>query len=240
MILLMLDYDGTLASVVNDSARAFLDRDIETLLNRLALRSDIVMAIISGRSLADLKRRIKLNNICYVGCHGLEIEGPGWGFVHPDLPKVCPCIKRLEKRLHCSLYGITKKNIIENKKYALTVHYRGVSAKGRAIISAVVNREKERVRSALIVEEGRKIYEFKPAINWNKGRAVEKLLQKYRSDKPYPIYIGDDLTDESAFIFLRGKGMSILVENSERPQNTAAIIRMSSIKKIKYFLNALV
>jgi trehalose 6-phosphate phosphatase len=89
------------------------------------------------------------------------------------------------------------------------------------------------------MEPGRMIYEFKPSILWDKGRAVEMLLGLYQAYDPYPIYIGDDITDEPAFRFLRHSGLTVLVENNERPQTTAAVLRLHSIDQVLRFLKSL-
>lgn len=234
----MLDFDGTLAPIVRDPARAALGHGMAAVLARLARRSDVVMAVISGRSLADLRCRMRLDNICYAGCHGVEMEGPGWSYVHPRMAPVEIQVKRLEERLHAMLAGV-KRAVIENKRYALTVHYRSVEPSHARSMGKIVRTAGEPYRRWLKMEQGRMIYEFKPACDWGKGRAVDLLLKLHRRDDPFPIYIGDDATDEDAFELLRGKGLTILVDNDERPRRTAAVMRFQSIRQVQQFLAAL-
>jgi trehalose 6-phosphate phosphatase len=238
MILLMLDYDGTLTPIVRDPARALLDREMAAILGRLAGRTDLVMAVISGRSLADLKKRVRLDTIYYAGCHGVEMEGPGWSYLHPQMKQTAVRIGQLEQRLRQSLRGI-KWCIIENKRFALSVHYRRVAPRQLPLLEETVRRVGAPFRNWLKLEPGRMVFEFKPDINWHKGRAVETLLRLYDSDDPYPIYIGDDVTDEYAFEYLRGKGLTIMVDNDERPRRTAAVLRLRSQRQVKYFLRSL-
>ncbi|MRR09944.1 trehalose-phosphatase [bacterium] len=238
MILLMLDYDGTLAPIVRDPARALMGREMAATLARLAKRSDVVMAVISGRSLADLKRRVRLDNIYYAGCHGVEMEGPGWSYLHPRMAAVEVQVQKQEDRLRVMLAGV-KRVIIENKRYALTVHYRRVAPTYPRAIARIARKAGEPFRRWLTMESGRMIFEFKPAVDWNKGKAVATLLRLCQSDDPYPIYIGDDATDEQAFESLRAKGLTILVDNDERPRRTAAVLRLRSQRQVRCFLRSL-
>jgi trehalose-phosphatase len=239
MILLMLDYDGTLAPIVAEPAQAQLGKGILPILRRLSLRNDVVVAIISGRSLADIKNRVKLDSFYYAGCHGAEMEGPGWSYLHPKMKQIAGQAAQLEKFL---AEGLTKINgcIIENKNYALTVHFRKVKSELWAAVEATVRQAEVCFSKWFKLEPGRKIYEFKPAFDWDKGKAVEMLIRLYQTDDPYPIYIGDDLTDESVFNFLQGKGLSILVDNKERPYKTLAVLRMHSVNQVRQFLQSLV
>jgi trehalose-6-phosphatase len=65
------------------------------------------------------------------------------------------------------------------------------------------------------------------------------LLGLYQAYDPYPIYIGDDITDEPAFRYLRHSGLTALVENDERLQPTAAVLRLRSVNHVLQFLKSL-
>jgi len=238
MIILMLDYDGTLAPVVSDPAKARMNKEMKAVLSRLARRDDIVMAVISGRSLADLKSRVGLDSIYYAGCHGFEMEGPGWSYSHPQMKQVAGQVSMLEKYLNGLLSGI-KGCLIENKGYALTVHFRRVEKRLFPVVEKAVRLAEKKFSEFMEMEPGRMIYEFKPSILWDKGRAVEMLLGLYQAYDPYPIYIGDDITDEPAFRFLHHRGLTLLVENDERPRTTAAVLNLHSIDQVLRFLKSL-
>ncbi|MCU0607123.1 MAG: trehalose-phosphatase [Candidatus Edwardsbacteria bacterium] len=238
MILLMLDFDGTLAPIVRDPARASLGRGMAASLARLAKRNDVVMAVISGRSLADLKQRVRLANIYYAGCHGFEMEGPGWSYLHPRMARVETQVKKLEDRLRTTLAGV-QGTIIENKRYALTVHYRRAPRKEHPRIGRLVRQAGDPFRTWLRMEPGRMIHEFRPAVAWGKDKAVAQLMRRHRKDEPYPIFLGDDVTDEPAFEFLKGKGLTIKIDSDERAGRTAAILRLRSQRQVMAFLRSL-
>ena len=86
---------------------------------------------------------------------------------------------------------------------------------------------------------GKKVFEVRPRMDWDKGKAVLWLLDALGLDRPEvtPIYIGDDLTDEDAFAALKERGISLLV--SERPLPTAADYRLRDTEEVGDFLETL-
>jgi alpha,alpha-trehalase len=86
---------------------------------------------------------------------------------------------------------------------------------------------------------GKKVFELRPRIDWDKGRAVLWLLAALGLDRPdvLPLYLGDDDTDEDAFVALAGRGIGILV--ADRPQETAAEYRLKDPDAVGRFLHAL-
>lgn len=82
-ILLFLDYDGTLSPIVNTPDEAVIPRQIQSLLDRLSGDPRCKIAVISGRSLKDIKNKVGLKNIIYSGNHGMEIESPKIKFTSP-------------------------------------------------------------------------------------------------------------------------------------------------------------
>ncbi len=83
-LLLFLDFDGTLAPIVAEPMLAVLPGATRQVLNDLAAHNTIAIAIISGRAVGDVKGRVGLPNLIYAGNHGLEIEGRGLAFEHPE------------------------------------------------------------------------------------------------------------------------------------------------------------
>lgn len=82
-ILLGLDFDGTLSEIVDSPGKAVLSFDTRRLLRALIRRSDIKVAVLSGRALEDIKKRVGLPGVYYAGNHGLQIDGPGLQWTHP-------------------------------------------------------------------------------------------------------------------------------------------------------------
>jgi trehalose 6-phosphate phosphatase len=94
-ILLILDYDGTLTPIVERPELADLPQDARRVLEALAGKQRLKLAIISGRALADLKQKVAISNIIYAGNHGLEIEGPKVSFVSPAAEEAKPFLRQI-------------------------------------------------------------------------------------------------------------------------------------------------
>lgn len=83
---------------------------------------------------------------------------------------------------------------------------------------------------------GKKIFELRPNIDWDKGKAVEWLLLalNLKTEDVLPVYLGDDLTDFDAFDALRGTGLSCLV--SEESQECSADYLLCDTEEAGLFL----
>ncbi|MFH0935460.1 MAG: trehalose-phosphatase [Candidatus Omnitrophota bacterium] len=215
-IALFLDYDGTLTPIVEVPQKAVTPAEIKDLLKKLLKSRRCKVAIISGRALGDLQAMVGIKGLIYAGNHGLEIEGPDIKYkswVSPKLKSIFDGIKReLERRLP----GI-KGLLLEDKGLSLSLHYRLVDKRqiplvkesfGQVVRPSLNNR-------IIKVIAGKKVFDIRPAVEWDKGKVVLWLLARERfrrGDKNVvPVYIGDDVTDEDAFKALKNKGLSIFV-----------------------------
>jgi trehalose-phosphatase len=236
-ILLLLDFDGTLTPIVDRPGKAELSLEMEGILKFLTRKRGFEVAIISGRSLYDLKQRIKIRNIIYVGNHGLEIERKGKKFIHPQASKSISTMKELKKILKARL-GSIRGTIIEDKRVGLAVHYRGVKNSDVPELKRTVREvfrpfmEKRKIR----VGHGKKMVEAKPPIMWDKGKAASLLINSFRQEQPLPIYLGDDKTDEDAFSSLDGKGITVFVG---KPGKSKAKFFLKNIREVGIFLKRL-
>ena len=222
-ILLFLDYDGTLTPIVVRPEMAVLSPQGRNILERISCHSLFKLAIISGRSLSQIRTLLGLENIAYAGNHGLEIECPscycqGRGlrkttFTHPIAKEFQPKLERLEQKLRHRLANIDGV-FIQNKGLTLSIHYRLAmqSEVGRIkrLFFAVVGYEQ--ARRTLQITEGKEVIEVRPPVEWNKGNAIEWLMAMYRTPGSLPIFAGDDVTDEDGFAAVhKVGGISILV-----------------------------
>lgn len=219
-VFLFLDYDGTLTPIVEAPQKAKLPVQTRKVLKRLALVSGVKLAVISGRKIADIKKQVGLCGIIYAGNHGLEIEAPGLKFQTAVSRHTKAALKNIGEDLKCKLSDV-KAVFMEDKGLTLSVHYRlvkkdSVINKLKSILENVL--EPYLAAGKIKVGMGKKVIEIKPALEWNKGKAVEWLLKKSRvrrrGNQTLPIYIGDDSTDEDAFKVLRKKALPIAVGKS--------------------------
>nr|CAB3455014.1 unnamed protein product [Digitaria exilis] len=249
-IVMFLDYDGTLSPIVEDPDRAVMSEEMRDAVRRLA--EHFPTAIVSGRCRDKVFNFVKLTELYYAGSHGMDIEGPakqqskhvkasaeeeeavvqyqaGSEFL-PIIEEVRNVYHTLTAKME-SIPGA----MVENNKYCLSVHFRCVQEEEW-------NAVEEEVRSVLKEYPGLKLThgrKIRPSIKWDKGKALEFLLKSLgyagRSDV-FPIYIGDDRTDEDAFKVLRsiGQGIGILV--TKFPKETAASYSLRDPAEVKEFL----
>jgi trehalose-phosphatase len=237
-ILLLLDYDGTLTPIVQSPELADLTDGVRQLLQALARQRRLTLAIISGRALADLKEKVGISNIIYAGNHGLEIEGPQVSFVSPPAEEFKPVLRRMHHELSQAL-GAIKGVLVEDKGLTLSVHYRQVADDKSAEVKDLFERVTgDAARSGKIqVTSGKKVYEVRPAVAWDKGEVLKMLMGKERG--ALPIYLGDDLTDEDAFKAIEnyGGGISVFVGEGDSP--TSASYFLQSPDEVAKFLSLL-
>jgi trehalose 6-phosphate phosphatase len=183
-VLLAFDYDGTLAPIVPNPARARMRRRTRALLESLTALYPVV--IISGRAQSDALKRLRPIPVDeVVGNHGIE----PWHADESLTVRVARWLPILEARLgrHAGL-------VVEQKRYSIAVHYRG--ARGRQAARAVILETAESLRDARVIG-GKLVVNILPKDAANKGLALERERQRLRCDTA--IYVGDDDTDEDVF-----------------------------------------
>ena len=233
-IIFFLDYDGTLTPIRKRPPLARINKDIKSLLKKLARKSWSEVFIISGRTLKDIKSLIGLRSICYSGNHGIELEGLSLKYTNPTakilMPHIQKCFKTLKKKIR--IKGV----IFENKFYIIGIHYRLVASGDLARLKRIFKSVTDSLRKdkKIKITEGKKVLEVRPNIRWDKGSIAKWVLKRIKTKNILPIYIGDDITDEDAFKALRKQGITILV--SQRPRKTKAKYRLSSHREVVKFL----
>ena len=213
---LFLDYDGTLTPIVERPEDALLADETRAVLRKLAQRHTV--AIVSGRDLEDVRRRVGLEDVHYAGCHGFDIAGPrgtrGPGAAAAAAPQLAAAAEQVAHDTR-GLPGVQ----LERKRFTLAVHYRRARDADVPAVREAVARAQAR-HPALRATSGKMVLELRPDVDWDKGRAVLWLIGELKLEDALPVYIGDDVTDEDAFRALAGRGVGIAVH--EGPQATAA------------------
>lgn len=196
---LLLDVDGVLAPIVDVPHESTVPEETRVELRRLNDRYALV-ACISGRSGADARRIVGLDELVYVGEHGLELEpeAPAWS-------------ERL--RLFA---GTVDWEDVERKPLSVTFHYRRAEDEEGAVafLRAVAARAEH---EGLVTRFGRKVLELRPPLDAHKGTAVAHLLAERGLARA--LYAGDDTTDLDAFRAVEGLelGVRVAVASSEGP-----------------------
>jgi alpha,alpha-trehalase len=192
-----------------------MPEETRSAVARLAAHCPV--AVISGRDLADVRARVGLERVIYVGSHGFDIAGPDGLEERPDEAEgLLRPIEEADADLRAALSGIAGADV-ERKTFSVAVHYRRAAEPDVAKIEDAVDRivgRHEKLRKG----RGKKVFEIQPRADWDKGRAVDWLLAHTRLGEgdAMPIYLGDDLTDEDAFSALGSAGLCIAVRGDSR------------------------
>ncbi|MEK6528236.1 MAG: trehalose-phosphatase [Nitrospirota bacterium] len=241
-ILLFLDYDGTLAPIVESPTLATLSKENKGLLKKISEEPNCSLAIISGRSLGDIQSTVGLKGIIYAGNHGLEIDGPKIKFENQISPRLKLIIRHVYKDMVNKLSKINGV-LIEDKGLVISVHYRLVAEKDIQELLSIFTEitDPHVVRDKIRIDSGKKVYEVKPPVKWDKGKVVLWFLarQQFNSEgkNVLPIYIGDDVTDEDAFKALKNKGLTVFVGE---PGNSEADYYLKNTEEVTKFLRLII
>ncbi|SIS00190.1 trehalose-phosphatase [Natronorubrum thiooxidans] len=231
-LLLCLDFDGTLAPIVDDPDAAAPTPENEAAVASLATEPAVSTAIVSGRALADVRDRID-GPKTYAGNHGLELSRHGSVTVHPVARQRMSRLEAVCETLETVLEPIPNCRI-ENKRLTGTVHVRSVPASVRSVVRRQTHAVVDRLGDgSLEVSTGKRIFEIGPSVSWDKGDAVALIASEMPSET-VPIYIGDDVTDESAFRTVEPDGIGIRVSGDEP---SAASYRVDSPTAVATVLN---
>jgi trehalose-phosphatase len=240
-LLLLTDFDGTLAELAPTPDAAVVADEVRRELEKLATLPTVTVGVVSGRRLDDVVRRVGPAAEFAAGLHGLEITGPGLAFHHYALDSVEPVIERLAREAARQLAWCPD-YYLENKTYALTCHVRRTPPElaDRALEEFEALAEPLLEARVLKLLTGAKAIELLPAVDWHKGRAVGWIRDRIipRVDRPVAtIYLGDDRTDEDAFTALSDDDAAIGV--GDRPHTHLIDWRLAGPASVGRFFGLL-
>lgn len=207
--ILFLDFDGTLSPIASHPKSAYLPLKTKKYLKSL-LKRDIKISVVTGRSLKDIMNKVDLKDVIYAANHGLEIYRNGRYLLRRGLKYKRP-VNKLSGEFSKAFREI-RGVVVENKGLSVAVHTRMVTGGKRRLVEMLVKKISKPwlKKYGLQLTTGKLIWEVRPASFWNKGDAVLWILKHHAKDR-FPIYIGDDLTDEAAFKALMRRGMTLRV-----------------------------
>jgi len=233
---LFLDYDGTLTPIRKDPDAATLSRPMQNLLEQFAQLQADSIAIVTGRSMDDIRKMIRLKRIALAANHGFQISRGKTTWLHPAAAAAIPKLAKLSKILRTFLAAFPSA-FVENKLSTLSIHYRNVPSTQVASLESLVKRTVSSFDRTLVLTCGKKVLEVRPHADWGKGRAVSKMLQsKSNGRNSLPVYVGDDVTDEDVFRDLASNGITVRVGKST---STAARYYLDNITEVGRFLRIL-
>jgi trehalose 6-phosphate phosphatase len=222
---IFLDFDGVLAPIVDRPEDAATPPETRTELERLVGRYALV-AVVSGRASEDVRERVGVDGVVWVGSHGLELEPQAdrWRRVLAAFAADAPWPAQE----------------VEAKGLAVAFHFRGRADERQAVreLDAIAERARE---EGLVARYGRKVLEVLPPVGSHKGTAVRRLLEERGLQRA--IAAGDDTTDIDSFAALDGLEVAVRVAvaspESPRALLDAADIRLDSTDEFLELLRRL-
>lgn len=206
-MLCVFDFDGTLAPIVPQPDQAYLPESIRQRLQELSRHAPV--AILTGRSLQDIRARMGFEPRYVLGNHGME-GLPGWEARSKQYRDLCLRWERTLNAVFRESAQFDRGIQIENKQYSLSVHYRHTRDPQRC------ETQLAQLFATLLPEarvmDGKFLFNLLPADAEDKGSAIKKLLQM--SGASSAIYVGDDVTDEDVFRLHHPAILSVRVEAS--------------------------
>ena len=237
-----LDYDGTLTPLVEDSQKASLSPKYRKVIASLLQNEKHFVCIISGRAIEQLEGFIGVKDLILAGNHGMEIAGPDISYVNNGALRAKTLLREIAQMLREKLSDFDGV-LVEDKGFTVSVHYRMLRVTHHPRLKELFFRQMERflTSNTVVVTRGKRVLEVRPNVVWDKGSAVKWLLgyvSKNLLEEPYPIYMGDDETDEDAFRALKGRGLTVLISSQERESEAAYFVR--DVDEVYQFLRVFV
>jgi trehalose 6-phosphate phosphatase len=222
-LLVASDYDGVLSPLVGEPSAAVLSPGAAEALGRVAACDGVVVALVSGRGVADLQAVSALSGpYRYVGSHGAEFDGPLTG-------ELAARRDELADRL-APLVAAVPGALLEVKPASVAVHVRQVT--DRAAAAALLEAAHRAADPSLTLKPGKEVLEL-AVTDADKGSALRRLRDELGAAAA--IYLGDDLTDEDAFRALPQDDVTVKVGEGE----TAARFRLPDTAAVVTFLDEL-
>lgn len=195
---LLLDIDGTLLDLAPTPREVWVPPDLAKTLPRLLTRTGGALALVSGRSVNDIDLIFAPMQFPAVGGHGAEMR------LSPENEAVASHAPPMNKELKRRLAAIAKLSpgiLIEDKGYSLALHYRLAPHAEKAIYDAVSAIRADLPDAPIEVLPGKSVCEIKPS-GFTKATGVRELMTHAPFQGRRPVFIGDDVTDETVFAIM--------------------------------------
>lgn len=222
-----LDVDGTLLDLADKPDQVVVRPGLTDILQTLLRVSGGAVALISGRSIADLDRLFAPLQLPAAGQHGLERRDQhGRMHYHHQLDGRLDAARERLRRFAEDNPGI----LLEDKQFSLAVHYRQAPDKVDRV-TTVLEEIMPDIADEFQLQKGKMVFEIRPG-GRDKGMAIAEFMQEAPFHGRKPIFIGDDVTDEDGFVIVNNmEGYSIKVGEGDTAANwhlpdTGAVLDM--------------
>jgi trehalose 6-phosphate phosphatase len=191
---LFLDVDGTLLDIAPHPAAVRVDAALRQLLGRLCAAAGGALALVSGRSVTDVEALFAPLKLCVAGQHGAERRDFA-GRLHRQVRQ--PVGLRVAADQLGRFVAERPGLVLENKGLNIAVHYRNSPGHERELADEFARVIAE-LGEDFELQAGKMVFELKPA-GQSKGAAIAQFMREDPFRGRVPVFVGDDLTDESGF-----------------------------------------
>jgi trehalose 6-phosphate phosphatase len=228
---LFLDFDGTVVDIVDRPENVVVDNSLTAILKRLNDRLERRLAIVSGRSIAQLHSFLgtDADDMTLVGSHGAEISLYGTMVTSPHRPRALEDAENIFR----AAFAARPQILIEVKSFGVAVHYRLDPSMEEAATAIALNFAEE---SGLELQYGKMMVELRTA-GHDKGSAIRSVMSHAPFIGLTPIFVGDDLTDEAGFEACASEGGFGVLVGEERP--TKALYHLENVAAVRQWLGAI-
>lgn len=227
---LFLDFDGTLVEFASHPDSVIVDARLGALLERLAKRLNGRMAMISGRSVDQMIALLGNPPFAVAGSHGSEMRWPDGRSISIPRPDRLAEVEAEMDLFAARLPGV----LVERKPFSAALHFRMAPELKERCLQLAIQLE---AQTGLQLQAGNMVYELKAP--WvDKGAALTFLMAGSDMTGARPIFVGDDITDESGFAAAASLGGSGILVGA--PRRSAAAYRIESVAKTLAWLEAAV
>ncbi|MFW2831585.1 trehalose-phosphatase [Sphingomonas sp. ID0503] len=225
---LFLDFDGTLVDLAPRPEDVRVDDALRLLVARLGRAMEGRLAIVSGRAIEAIDRHLGPEGISVSGSHGLELRGADGRLTVPERPAALAALTERARAFGAANPGV----VIEEKPFGLGFHYRLVpeaEAASHALAEAMA------AEAGLHLQPGKMMIELRVA-GGDKGTALATMMKGAGMAGTRPVFIGDDLTDEPAFVQAEAMGGAGILVGPARA--TGARYRLDDVAATLGWLDA--
>ena len=195
------DIDGTLIDIAPTPWEVRLERELLHLILRLHESTGGALALISGRSIADIDSIFHGKRLPVAGQHGIERRNARGKVSRHRFPLGKLAVPRAQ------LGEIAARHpglLLEDKELSLALHYRQQPALG-SYVHRLMRTVQTEIGPDYTVQLGKRIVELKPS-GKDKGEAVKEFMAEAPFRGRVPVFVGDDATDEHGFAVVNSLG----------------------------------
>jgi trehalose 6-phosphate phosphatase len=224
---LFVDFDGTLVDLVDNPGEIRVDGALQHLLTELNAALPGRVALVSGRSVAQLDGFLGPlgAKLTLAGSHGLELRRPGGKLTAPERPSSLDAVARDLGAFAAANPGLH----VELKTHGAALHYRAAPQHEAAVHAFIRDLAGA---TDLMLQTGKMMVELRGP--GDKGDAVRAFMRDPSMAGARPLFIGDDRTDEGGFSAARALGGAGVLVGA--PRATAALYRLENVEAVRAWL----